>query len=47
LERLERQKRRYYVSSIAVQEHFWNDPRNALWNAYCEPTYWSVFSVEM
>jgi hypothetical protein len=29
-------KRRFYVSSIAVQKHFWNELLNALWNAYCE-----------
>jgi hypothetical protein len=33
LERLERQKSRYHAPPIAVHEHFWNDPRNALWNA--------------
>jgi hypothetical protein len=39
LHHLERQKRRFYVSSIAVQEHFWDESPNALCNAYCEPAY--------
>jgi hypothetical protein len=39
LHHLERQKRRFYVSSIAVQEHFWDESPNALCNGYCEPAY--------
>jgi hypothetical protein len=39
LHHLERQKRRFYVSSIAVQEHFWDESPNALCNAYGEPAY--------